>query len=181
MVAPRGETQSLLRVTVFKLHHCSRWSILDWHQRCCHRGTEGGCRARNPSSTMVGFYGFHQQDDQLFGVVFNDGSNPNLSTREHPSGNTLAVFVQDRASVTSWLTLTFGVRQTRALNLLFAQLQRADATHDIFPATRTLALCACAWPDLRVLPNDPTPAFARVGLRTPVTKASALTGAGHRA
>lgn len=61
---------------------------------------------------QVGFYGFHQQDDQLFALTFNDGSNPNLSTREQPSGNLVAVFVQDKISVTSWLTLTGGVRQT---------------------------------------------------------------------
>jgi len=61
---------------------------------------------------QVGFYGFHQQDDQLFALTFNDGSNPNLSTREQPSGNLAAVFIQDKISVASWLTLTAGVRQT---------------------------------------------------------------------
>jgi outer membrane receptor for ferrienterochelin and colicin len=61
---------------------------------------------------QVGFYGFHQQDDQLFGLTFNDNSNPSLSVREQPSGNSVAVFIQDKVSVTSWLTLTGGVRQT---------------------------------------------------------------------
>ena len=63
-------------------------------------------------NVQVGFYGFHQQDDQLFALTFNDGSNPNLSTREQPSGNLAAVFIQDKISVASWLTLTAGVRQT---------------------------------------------------------------------
>ena len=61
----------------------------------------------------VGFYGFRQQDDQLFALTFNDGSNPSFATRERPSGNLAAVFAQDRFRVTSWLTLTGGVRQTR--------------------------------------------------------------------
>src|SRR5205814_6517323 len=61
---------------------------------------------------QVGFYGFHQQDDQLFALTFNDGSNPNLSAREQPSGNLVAVFIQDKVALTSWLILTGGVRQT---------------------------------------------------------------------
>src|SRR6202040_2830246 len=64
------------------------------------------------NNVQVGFYGFHQHDDQLFALTFNDGSNPNLSQRETPSGNLMAVFIQDKISPTSWLTLTAGVRQT---------------------------------------------------------------------
>jgi outer membrane cobalamin receptor len=61
---------------------------------------------------QVGFYGFRQQDDQFLAVTFNDGSSSNFSAREQPSGSSLAVFIQDKVSVTSWLTLTGGVRQT---------------------------------------------------------------------
>jgi outer membrane receptor for ferrienterochelin and colicin len=64
------------------------------------------------NNVQVGFYGFHQHDDQLFALTFNDGSNPNVSQREQPSGNLVAVFIQDKINVTSWLTLTAGVRQT---------------------------------------------------------------------
>ncbi len=60
----------------------------------------------------VGFYGFHQSDDQLFALTFNDGSNPNLSQREQPTGSLAAIFIQDKFAATSWLTLTGGVRQT---------------------------------------------------------------------
>jgi outer membrane cobalamin receptor len=63
-------------------------------------------------NVQVGFYGFHQQDNQLFALTFNDGSNPDLSTREQPSGNLAAVFIQDKISVASWLTVTAGLRQT---------------------------------------------------------------------
>jgi hypothetical protein len=64
------------------------------------------------NNLQVGFYGFHQQDNQLFGLAFGDGSNPNLSVREQPSGNLAAFFIQDKVNVNSWLTLTGGVRQT---------------------------------------------------------------------
>ena len=74
------------------------------------QATLGGEVARN--NVQVGFYGFHQQDDQRFALTFNDGSNPNLSEREQPSGNLAAAFAEDTVSVTSWLTVTAGVRQT---------------------------------------------------------------------
>ncbi|HEX6464741.1 MAG TPA: TonB-dependent receptor, partial [Vicinamibacterales bacterium] len=64
------------------------------------------------NNLQAGVYGFHQQDDQRFALAFNDGSNPNFSQREQPSGNLVAVFAQDKVAVTPWLTLTAGVRQT---------------------------------------------------------------------
>jgi outer membrane receptor protein involved in Fe transport len=77
----------------------------------------GGAQATFSAQTgkhnlQAGFYGFHQQDHELFGVIFNDGSNPNLSASEEPRGNLAAVFVQDNFRVSPWLTLTGGVRQT---------------------------------------------------------------------
>jgi outer membrane receptor for ferrienterochelin and colicin len=75
------------------------------------------------NNLQVGFYGFHQSDDQLFALTFNDGSNPNLSQREQPSGNVVAVFVQDKYAVTPWLTLTGGIRQTH-----FSSAVTEDAT-----------------------------------------------------
>jgi outer membrane cobalamin receptor len=74
------------------------------------QATLGAEVAKN--NVQVGFYGFHQQDDQLFALTFNDGSNPDLSVRERPSGNLAAVFIQDKVNVASWLTITGGVRQT---------------------------------------------------------------------
>jgi outer membrane receptor for ferrienterochelin and colicin len=63
-------------------------------------------------NVQAGFYGFRQQDQELFGVIFNDGSQPSLAAREQPSGNLAAVFVQDNVHVRPWLTLTAGLRQT---------------------------------------------------------------------
>jgi len=61
---------------------------------------------------QVGVYGFHQQDDQRIAVTFNDGSNPNVSQREQPSGGQIALFAQDKLALASWLTLSAGLRYT---------------------------------------------------------------------
>jgi outer membrane receptor for ferrienterochelin and colicin len=65
-----------------------------------------------PHTWQVGFYGFHQHDDQLFALTFNDGSNPNFAQPEHPSGNVIALFAEDKIALTSWLTVSAGLRQT---------------------------------------------------------------------
>ncbi|MGH9727007.1 MAG: TonB-dependent receptor [Candidatus Acidiferrales bacterium] len=64
------------------------------------------------NNAQVGFYGFKQTDSQLFGLIFNDNSNPNFSNRENASGSLVEEFIQDRFKVTPWLTLTGGVRQS---------------------------------------------------------------------
>jgi outer membrane receptor protein involved in Fe transport len=62
----------------------------------------------------AGFYGFAQQDDERFGLVFNDGSAPNLFPPdvEKPTGSLSALYAEDQLRVTSWLNLSTGVRQT---------------------------------------------------------------------
>jgi outer membrane receptor protein involved in Fe transport len=55
---------------------------------------------------------FGQRDNQFFGVVTSDGSNPPLSQREILWGNVEALFLQDQFRVTNWLTLNGGVRLT---------------------------------------------------------------------
>jgi hypothetical protein len=64
------------------------------------------------NDVQVGSYGFAQHDNQLFGLIFNDLSNPNFSDREIASGSVTAAFIQDKFRVTPWLTLMGGVRQT---------------------------------------------------------------------
>ena len=66
--------------------------------------------ARN--DIQVGVYGFGQHDNQLFGAVFNDGSNPNFRTRKIAAGGVAETFVDDKFKAASWLTLMAGVRQT---------------------------------------------------------------------
>ena len=59
-----------------------------------------------------GFYGFWQHDNQLFGVLFNDGSATNFTDREIVNGGLEEVWFEDKFKATSWLTLSGGVRQS---------------------------------------------------------------------
>ena len=61
---------------------------------------------------QAGFYGFGQHDDQLFGLVFNDGSSTNFQQRETPSGSLASAFFDDKFKPVSWLTLIGGLRYT---------------------------------------------------------------------
>ena len=65
------------------------------------------------NNLQVGLYSFYQQDDELFGALFNDGSGAPFTNAQHPSGNLEAFFVDDKFKPFSWLTLTAGMRPTR--------------------------------------------------------------------
>jgi outer membrane cobalamin receptor len=69
---------------------------------------------KDRNNLRAGIYGFAQQDDQLFGLIFNDNSAPNLNPPdvENPVGSLVAVFAEDQLKATSWLTLNAGLRQT---------------------------------------------------------------------
>jgi len=69
---------------------------------------------KDHNNFRAGLYGFAQQDRQLFGLIYNDSSAPNLAPPdiEHPDGGLMAVYVEDQFKATSWLTLNAGVRQT---------------------------------------------------------------------
>jgi outer membrane cobalamin receptor len=65
------------------------------------------------NNLQVGLYSFYQQDNELFGAIFNDGSANPFTDTEHPAGNLAAFFIDDKFQVTPWLTLTAGMRPTR--------------------------------------------------------------------
>jgi hypothetical protein len=66
------------------------------------------------NNLQVGLYSFYQQDNELFGAAFNNGSgNLPFTDTEHPNGNLEAFFIDDKFSPFSWLTLTAGMRPTR--------------------------------------------------------------------
>ena len=67
--------------------------------------------ARN--NLQVGLYSFYQQDNELFGSIFNDGSANPFTDNEYPTGSLAAFFIDDKFRVTPWLTLTAGMRPTR--------------------------------------------------------------------
>jgi hypothetical protein len=65
------------------------------------------------NNLQAGFYGFHQNDSQFFGLIFNDGSNrAPLVERDRASGVSGAFFLDDKFKPFSWLTLTAGMRPT---------------------------------------------------------------------
>src|SRR5277367_703546 len=64
------------------------------------------------NNLQVGLYSFYQQDDALFGAVFNDGSAAPFTDTEHPSGSLEAFFIDDKFKPFSWLTLSAGMRPT---------------------------------------------------------------------
>ena len=66
--------------------------------------------ARN--DIQAGVYGFWQHDNQLFGLLINGGSSPNFQDREIASGGLESVFVEDKFTASSWLTISGGVRLT---------------------------------------------------------------------
>ena len=72
--------------------------------------TLSGTVARNTMSS--GYYGFWQRDNQLFSVLFNDGSATNFADRENASGSLQEIWFEDKFKATSWLTLSGGVRQS---------------------------------------------------------------------
>ena len=65
------------------------------------------------NNLQAGLYSFYQQDNEVFGAVFNDGSGEPFTDVQHPSGNLEAFFIDDKFKPFSWLTLTAGMRPTR--------------------------------------------------------------------
>lgn len=60
----------------------------------------------------AGFYGYGQHENDLFGVVFNDGSFENFSQRQITGGGIEETYFGDTYRTLSWLTFIGGMRQT---------------------------------------------------------------------
>jgi outer membrane receptor protein involved in Fe transport len=76
---------------------------------------------RGRHNAKVGFYGFAQHDDTLFGLFgTNDiGDSVNFpSTRQKVDGNLEAVFVEEQFKVAQWLTVNGGLRFTHFSGLV---------------------------------------------------------------
>jgi TonB dependent receptor/Carboxypeptidase regulatory-like domain/TonB-dependent Receptor Plug Domain len=83
-----------------------------------HRGsTYGGGQisfsaTEGRNSLQAGLYSFYQQDDELFGAIFNNGAGSPFTDNEHPSGSLAAFFLDDKFKLLPWLTLSAGMRPT---------------------------------------------------------------------
>jgi TonB-dependent receptor-like protein len=65
------------------------------------------------NDVQVGVYSYAAGQNENFGIAFSDGSgNPPISETDSVPGNDIALFASDKLSVTSWLTLIGGVRET---------------------------------------------------------------------
>ena len=64
------------------------------------------------NSLSGGIYGYGQHEHDVFGVLFNDGSNPNFSQPQTVNGGVEEVFVEDSYKPATWLTLVGGLRQS---------------------------------------------------------------------
>jgi hypothetical protein len=68
--------------------------------------------ARN--TLQGGLYFFHQNDDYLFGAIFNDGSGTApIHEPDTTSANVVEEYVSDNFKATNWFTLLAGLRQSR--------------------------------------------------------------------
>jgi hypothetical protein len=62
---------------------------------------------------QVGLYSFYQQNSEVLGATFKNGSgNPPFNDAQNPSGSLTAFFVDDKFKPTSWLTFSAGMRPT---------------------------------------------------------------------
>jgi TonB dependent receptor-like, beta-barrel/Carboxypeptidase regulatory-like domain/TonB-dependent Receptor Plug Domain len=64
------------------------------------------------NDAQVGVYAFAANQNELFNLVFNDGSNGPVHETDGVPGDDIALFASDKFSVTSWFTLIGGVRAT---------------------------------------------------------------------
>ena len=64
------------------------------------------------NNLQVGLYSFYQQDNELFGALFNHHGGSPFTDTEHPAGSLAAFFVDDKFKPVSWLTLSAGMRPT---------------------------------------------------------------------
>ena len=66
--------------------------------------------ARN--TLRAGIYGYAQHENDLFGVVFNDGSASNFSVNPVVNAGVEETYIEDNFRPTDWLTLIGGIRQS---------------------------------------------------------------------
>ncbi len=83
------------------------------HRASSYAGGQVSLGATLPKNNLqVGLYSFYQEDNQVFGALFNNGGGTPFSDNEHPRGSLEAFFVDDKFKPLPWLTLTAGMRPT---------------------------------------------------------------------
>ncbi len=83
------------------------------HRASTYAGGQASFSANTKmNSFQAGVYSFYQQNSELLGAIFNDGSNAPFSVSESPTGSLTAFFVDDKFKPIPWLTLSAGMRPT---------------------------------------------------------------------
>jgi outer membrane receptor for ferrienterochelin and colicin len=83
---------------VFSTNYGGGQAVLDYHA---------------PKNDMqAGLYSFAAGQNELFNLVFTDGSHPPVNEPDSVPGDDIALFASDKFTITSWLTLIGGVRAT---------------------------------------------------------------------
>jgi hypothetical protein len=83
---------------VFSTNYSGGQAVLDYHVP--------------KNDLQFGIYSFAANQNELFDLVFTDGSNPPTHETNTVPGEDIALFAADKFTVTSWLTLIGGVRAT---------------------------------------------------------------------
>jgi hypothetical protein len=64
------------------------------------------------NTIRAGIYGYAQHENDLFGVVFNDGSATNFSVNPIVNAGVEESYAEDNLRATNWLTVIAGIRQS---------------------------------------------------------------------
>jgi hypothetical protein len=108
--------------------------VTTFHHSSQYEGAEENLRMGFSRNHLdVGVYGFAQQDQADFNLIFTDGSSPPLTELESPTGSLLDAWIQDTFEATHWLSLSAGVRQSH-----FQGVITENATDPRLGATVTL-------------------------------------------
>lgn len=110
----------LLTVSPFFHHNAANYdsALTDPIATAQHRASsyQGGqisfSASESKNDLQVGAFGFYQQNSELLGAAFNNGSSNAFLVAENPTGGVAALFVDDKLKPFSWLTLTAGLRPT---------------------------------------------------------------------
>ena len=114
---------SRMLLTVSPFYHYNRANydsgptdpiIATQHRASTYGGGQISFSANEAKNDLqVGAYSFYEQNNQVLGAIFHNGSgNPSFTDVQNPVGSVAAFFLDDKFKPLSWLTLSAGLRPT---------------------------------------------------------------------
>jgi outer membrane receptor protein involved in Fe transport len=104
------------------------------HRSSTYAGGQEDLRWRSGRNELrAGLLGFAQQDEERFGVIFNDGSGEPIRQAASPAGYLIAAYLEDTFEPVHGLDLTAGLRQTHLSGAITenASSPRIGATYEL--------------------------------------------------